>query len=181
MGLRACVLVTTLAASFAVSSTQTLAQEKTTTQKIGDVGEYAMPSLVLAIALAHTDSKGVGQFALASATTLGLVNILKQTIDSRRPNGGHRSFPSGHTASAFMSAAFLQRRYGWTYGLPAYAAATFVGYSRVHTKQHWTRDVVASAALGIGSNFVFTHRYRRVTIAPTAGPEGAGVAMQITW
>jgi membrane-associated phospholipid phosphatase len=156
--------------------------EKSTTQRIGDVGEYVMPAAAVAITLVHADGRGVGQFALVAATTEAVVQTLKPAINRRRPSGGGRSFPSGHTASAFMSATFLHRRYGLAYGVPAYAAAVFVGYSRVHSKQHWTTDVLAGGALGIAANVVLTRRFHRVRVVPTAGPDGgAGAALSIAW
>jgi membrane-associated phospholipid phosphatase len=157
------------------------AEGKTTTQTLGDIGEYAMPAAAVALTLAHEDGRGLRQFAFVAAATEAVVQTLKPTINRRRPNGGGRSFPSGHTASAFMSATYLHRRYGLAYGLPAYAAAVFVGYSRVHTKQHYTTDVLAGAALGIAANVAFTRRFHRVKLAPMASPNGAGIAMQIAW
>jgi membrane-associated phospholipid phosphatase len=154
---------------------------KTATQTLGDIGEFALPATAVAFTLAHKDGQGLKEFALVVATTEAVVRTLKPVINRRRPNGGGKSFPSGHAASAFMGAAYLHRRYGLAYGLPAYAAATFVGYSRVHTKQHWTSDVVAGAAFGIAANLAFTRRFHHVQIAPVAGPNGAGVAMQIAW
>src|SRR5512138_568456 len=158
------------------------AADKTTTQTIGDIGEYALPAAAVALTLAHKDGQGLGQFALVVVTTEVVVQTLKPTINRRRPNGGGKSFPSGHTASAFMGAAYLHRRYGLAYGIPAYAAATFVGYSRVHTKQHWTTDVLAGGAIGIAANLAFTRRFHHAQITPIAGPNGgAGVALQIAW
>lgn len=42
----------------------------------------------------------------------------------RPDDSGDDSFPSGHTDS-FMAATFIQQRYGWQYGLPAYVAASW--------------------------------------------------------
>lgn len=57
---------------------------------------------------------------------------------------------------AFSGASFLQKRYGWEYGLPAYAAAGFVGWSRVNSDEHDTADVVAGATISILSTYFFT-------------------------
>lgn len=77
---------------------------------------------------------------------------LKYSINEQRPNGGSQSFPSGHTATAFTGAEFIRRTYGWGYGVPAYLAASWVGWSRVATRNHYPRDVYAGAAIGILSN-----------------------------
>ena len=77
---------------------------------------------------------------------------LKYSIDSERPNGGGQSFPSGHTSIAFAGAEFMRKQYGWKWGVPSYLAASYVGWSRVETRNHWASDVFAGAAIGILSN-----------------------------
>jgi PAP2 superfamily len=79
---------------------------------------------------------------------------LKYSVQERRPNGeDDSSFPSGHTAISFAGAEFIRKEYGWRWGVPAYAAASFVGWSRVETKDHWWHDVAAGGAIGILSNY----------------------------
>lgn len=79
---------------------------------------------------------------------------LKYSVEERRPDGsGDDSFPSGHTAISFAGAEFIRKQYGWGWGAPAYAAASFVGWSRVHTQDHWSHDVAVGAAIGILSNY----------------------------
>lgn len=105
-------------------------------------------------------------FIRMEAATYGL----KYSIDAERPNGGSESFPSGHTASAFMGAEFIRKQYGWGWGLPAYATAGWVGYSRVESNNHYWRDVIAGALIGIASNHDFgTIKLRRseLSIGPT--------------
>lgn len=86
----------------------------------------------------------------AGAVTYGL----KSSVEERRPDGsGDDSFPSGHTSISFAAAEFTRKQYGWAWGAPAYAAASFVGWSRVETKDHWAHDVAVGAAIGILSNY----------------------------
>ncbi len=80
---------------------------------------------------------------------------LKYAINAQRPNGGGQSFPSGHTASSFMGAEFIRKEYGNAWGLPAYTAASWVGYTRVELHKHYWRDVIAGAVLGVASNYDF--------------------------
>lgn len=80
---------------------------------------------------------------------------LKYAVDAQRPTGGGQSFPSGHTASAFMGAEFIRKQYGLKWGIPAYATAAWVGYSRVESHNHYWRDVVAGALIGVASNYDF--------------------------
>jgi membrane-associated phospholipid phosphatase len=95
---------------------------------------------------------------------------LKYAIDAERPNGGPRSFPSGHTASAFMGAEFIRKEYGWGWGVPAYLTAGWVGYSRVETDNHYWRDVIAGALIGVAANHDFDTiklRHGEISIGPT--------------
>ena len=84
-------------------------------------------------------------------------------INKQRPEGRNEfnSFPSGHTSSAFSGASFIQRRYGWKYGGPAYLLATLVAVSRTEAPDgyHDGWDVLAGAAIGIGSTYLFTKPY----------------------
>ncbi|HDZ06414.1 phosphatase PAP2 family protein, partial [Maribacter sp.] len=80
-----------------------------------------------------------------------------------RPEGrtdGH-AFPSGHTSFAFQGASFLQRRYGWKYGVPAYLVAGYVGFSRLEglNDRHDGWDILAGAVVGIGSTYLFITPY----------------------
>ena len=95
---------------------------------------------------------------------------LKYSINAERPNGGGQSFPSGHTSVAFAGAEFIRKEYGGWWGVPAYLAAGYVGWSRVETKNHWTRDVLAGAAIGIFSNhdsLNFTIPWGQLRVAPS--------------
>ena len=87
-----------------------------------------------------------------------------------------QSFPSDTAALAFAPAQFLWDRYGWEYGIPAYAAAGFVAYSRVDARKHHWYDVTASAVLAFGVSQVFTTRFRPHTnIYAEAAPGGGAI------
>jgi len=152
-----------------------------TVETLGSIGAIALPASGLLAAAVHKDGKGARQLAESYGTTMAVVYILKPLVDRERPDGGSQSFPSGHSASAFAGAAFLQRRYGWSYGAPAYAVAVFVAYSRVEAKRHWTSDVIAGGAIGIASNLVFTHKLSRVAVQPAVVPRGAGLTLSLQW
>lgn len=134
-----------------------------TIEHIGDVTQIAVPVTALAMTLIKKDKKGVWQFAKSYGTTFVITRILKKTISKTRPDNkwSFDSFPSGHTSSAFSGASFIQKRYGWKIGAPAYALAVFTGYSRVHAKKHYPIDALAGAAIGIGSTYIFTTPYQQ--------------------
>jgi membrane-associated phospholipid phosphatase len=140
-------------------------KRETTIEQIGDYGQYAPTVVALATTLIKKDKEGFWQLAKSAGANLTATYILKYAIDKPRPEGridGH-AFPSGHTSFAFQGASFLQRRYGWKYGIPAYAVASFVGFSRIEgvNDRHDGWDVLAGALVGIGSTYLFTTPYTR--------------------
>ena len=93
--------------------------------------------------------------ALSMSIMLGTVYSLKQVINVRRPdNSASNSFPSGHTAMAFMSATALSLEYGDRYPWitpVAYLSASSVGIGRILNNRHWVGDVTVGATIGIVS------------------------------
>jgi len=130
----------------------------------------------------HHDREGLVQFAKSFAATEAATVALKYSIDSDRPNGDSHSFPSGHTSTAFSGASFLQRRYGWKYGIPAYIAASFVGWSRIESDNHYLKDVLAGAAIGIIGTYIFTDPYQEgVAVTPFAVDGMYGMLLRKTY
>lgn len=87
---------------------------------------------------------------LASALVGGTNLLLKELIDSPRPDGSNRnSFPSGHTGLAFMGAELIRIEYGWVWGLSAYIVASTVAVMRCYDDRHWLSDVLLGAGIGI--------------------------------
>jgi len=136
----------------------------------GDVARYALPAGAVLLSLSTDDTEGLKQLLASGVVTLSTTYALKYAVDDTRPNGGRRSFPSGHTAWAFTGAAFIHHRYGWEWGLPAELAATAVAVSRVDGNYHRWRDVVASAVIAHTSAFFLVDRLdERVTLMPMIG------------
>ena len=80
-----------------------------------------------------------------------------------------RSFPSGHTITAFAFASTVTRESQfwwphatWYVGTAFYGGASLVGLSRIYNNQHWASDVMAGAAIGtlVGLKVVkYTHSH----------------------
>jgi membrane-associated phospholipid phosphatase len=151
------------------------------TESAGDILQIVIPSVAYGTTLYLDDKEGENQFYKSFATNLGVTHSLKFSINKKRPNGGDYSFPSGHTSAAFQGASFIHKRYGLKYAVPAYMAATFVGYSRVECDAHYTEDVIAGAIIGTLSSFYFTTKYNNFEIKPTAMNGGYGISFQTSW
>ena len=92
-------------------------------------------------------------YTLSNTLESGIVFATKKTTGRERPNGSnHNSFPSGHTATAFVAAEFLHQEYGnksvWI-SIGGYSMATLIGAARVYRDKHWVSDVVTGAGIGI--------------------------------
>ncbi|GIU53173.1 phosphatase PAP2 family protein [Shewanella sp. KT0246] len=150
----------------------------------GDVAQVAIPLTGFFVAWMKDDTEGMWQLGKTVVYTQAITEATKYVTDVTRPCGGERSFPSGHTSAAFSGAAFLDHRYGFKYGLPAYIAATGVAYSRVKANKHWNTDVIAGACLAYTVSYFVTSRYRdpNLTIAPVLiGKDAQGIKISYTF
>ncbi len=149
----------------------------------GNVVMVGLPVAGVAIALYHDDDDGILQLGASWVASLGVSLLLKQVVHEERPNHiGHDSFPSNSTATAFAAASSIQVRYGWEYGLPAYALATFVGISRVEADKHHWHDVAAGALIGWGIAQLLTDRYEPFPeVQAYADSKGAGFDVHWRW
>jgi len=182
-GIFAALPILLLLVLFPVSNAQAQNQAVTTA---GDILQIALPALAVGSTFVAGgengslwDHEGTKEAALSIGTTLGITWAGKEVVRKTRPDGSdQQSFPSGHTSAAFSGAAFPGTRYGWQWGVPAYAAAAFVGYSRVQANQHFVDDVVAGASIALLSNWAFVHPMNdRVALLPVAMEKGAGVVV----
>ncbi len=92
--------------------------------------------------------------AFSGVIMAGIVNCIKYSAKEMRPDGSTaNSFPSGHTATAFMAATILHKEYGLTrslwYSVGGYAVATGIATFRVMNNRHWVSDVLTGAGIGI--------------------------------
>ena len=156
---------------------------KSSLEKSGDIVHLLLPGSAFVSTLVIEDNyQGTWQLVKSGVVSRVSVEALKFSIDKDRPDGsGDDSFPSGHTADSFAAATFIQQRYGWTWAIPAYIGATFVGYSRVESDKHYVEDVIAGAAIGIISGIFFTEPYAGITITPSVGYEQLSVSFSGTF
>ncbi|MVN75157.1 phosphatase PAP2 family protein [Hymenobacter sp. HMF4947] len=131
--------------------------------------------------------------AKSEAIMLSSTFVVKALSHEERPDGSDNlSFPSGHTAQAFLAASIVHTEFRdksqW-YGIGAYAIATSVAGLRMIVDKHWQSDVVAGAGFGILSAHLayLTHRNRwgrkaigrDIGFAPTF--YGSTPGLTITW
>ena len=148
----------------------------------GSILRTLIPAVAYGTTFYLHDKDGRSEFYKSFSTNYAATYALKQTISKTRPNGkDDESFPSGHTSVAFQGAAFIHMRYGIRYAVPAYVAATYVGWTRVESDNHYLVDVAAGAALGIVSSYLFTRPYRGYTAVPLLGNDFYGISISKQW
>lgn len=145
-----------------ISFCQSIFSQNRTIETTGDVLLFALPITALGSSIIAGDGQGTLQFSKGFLLNQTLTIGLKIIVKKQRPNlENYNAFPSGHTSTVFQSASFIQKRYGWKYGIPAYLLAGFTGYSRLNAEKHDIYDVLAGAVIGIGSSYLFTTPYQR--------------------
>ena len=127
--------------------------------EIDNYTQYVPLALTIGLKIAGVESRSDwprfwASSAASAAIMAGLVNGIKYTASEMRPDGSTRnSWPSGHTATAFLAATILHKEYGLTrspwYSVGAYTLATATGVMRVLNNRHWISDVLSGAGIGI--------------------------------
>ncbi len=148
----------------------------------GDIVTAILPFATLGVTWQKDDKEGAFQFLRSTGASLVVNSALRlafnETEYGERPNGSPYGFPSGHVGFTTSSAAFLQDRYGWKYGVPAYAAVAYVAWVRVDTDHHRWRDVGAAALLSYGISKLFVTPENATHLAPVVGPDFLGMRWQ---
>ncbi len=139
-------------------NTQLLTDFKT---GIDDYTQFFGPAMVVGLKLGGYEGRSDWPRLLASAgmsyaIMAVLVNGIKYTAKEMRPDGSSaNSWPSGHTATAFVGASLLHKEYGLTrspwWSVAGYGVATATGVMRVLNNRHWISDVMSGAGIGIMS------------------------------
>jgi len=156
-----------------------LSQTKKDIETLGTGIAIALPLVAGGISYFKHDRMGLAQLTVETVFTVGTAYALKNIVRERRPDGSDfQSFPSDTTALAASGSSYLWARYGWQYGLPAFAATQFVSYSRIQAKKHHWYDTLASSAIAAGYGYVLTTPFKRkynIDTSLDASPEGATV------
>ena len=128
---------------------------------IDDYTQFFGPAMVVGLKLGGYEGRSDWPRLLASAAMsygimAGLVNGIKYSAKEMRPDGSTaNSWPSGHTATAFVGATLLHKEYGLTrspwWSVAGYGVATATGVMRVLNNRHWISDVMSGAGIGIMS------------------------------
>lgn len=131
---------------------------------------------------------------LAEGFNAGMIHGVKNTVKETRPDGGPRSFPSGHTANAFLGAHLAYKEFkdsAPALAYSGYALAAFVGGLRIYNNRHWVADVLTGAGIGILSvelsylvyfpirnaiaKQVNAKAAKNLVLAPSITPQGGGI------
>lgn len=155
-------------------------------RQAGDVLQIALPLTALGATFWYDDPEGRAQFGKSFLTSWTIVYGIKTVGNKVRPGDidpdeeGNLSYPSGHTMSAFSGASFLSRRYGYLWGIPAYALAALVGYSRVDAQAHYLDDVIVGGSIAMLSNWYYTTPYaKKIGFTPILGDDKYGLALHV--
>lgn len=123
--------------------------------------DYLAPFLVASeLALALDSDNGIHKAwkgGQALVATYAAVEVLKNIFKEPRPDrSDNKSFPSGHSALAFTAASVLDISQPGSEQL-AYPCAGYIAWSRVETRKHYWRDVIAGAVVGhiFGRQFAY--------------------------
>ena len=153
---------------------------------IDDYMEWGMHQLCLV---------GLGEIINA-----GLTRGTKYLVNERRPDGGKYSFPSGHTANAFLGAHIAYKEFKdsnpWL-AYSGYALGLFVAGSRIYNNRHWVADVIAGAGYGILAaelsyliyfpirnaiaEKINLRRDRKLLVSPVLNEQGGGLYFSYTF
>lgn len=128
-----------------------------------------VPITIGVVGLIKHDEKWINsacQIVVANAINLGATYSLKSAVNRDRPfitytdirnkvDVDGKSFPSGHTSTAFATATSLSLAFPkWYVIVPSYLWAGTVGYSRMQLGVHYPGDVFGGMITGAGSAYL---------------------------
>lgn len=158
----------------------------------GNISGQTIPNILYFVGMEaysfFADDPEAHEFALVmfkSTFYSGLVTgLLKETVKESRPSDENdkTSFPSAHATRAFAFASTVNELHGTKWGIPAYALAVAVAYSRMNDNKHYIHDVLAGAAIGASYGVSIAQRYKNkksntnFTVLPTSDGLAVGLS-----
>ncbi len=161
---------------------------------IGLAGTAAVSPFIDDRRVIRTALLGVESLLVSGAAYVGLQSLANRSRPAEGVNrdefsgpgfgGGHHSFPSGHTTTAFALATVVAHEWRDIPAVPylAYGIAGLVGWSRLNDHAHWSSDVYAGAIIGWASATAIEALHRpgdRVTVTPVISPKAGAVAVAL--
>jgi len=142
----------------------------------------------------HSGKERAAVLATATAIQCAMEYGIKFSTKIMRPdNSTATSFPSQHTAFAFMGAELMRIEYGPWWGIGAYSLAAATAIMRIYNNRHWVSDLIGGAGVGILSAqaaYWLLSLERRLfnwdsectaALVPYAAPGTAGMALSIVF
>ncbi|MXU64952.1 phosphatase PAP2 family protein [Oceanomicrobium pacificus] len=128
-------------------------------ERIGDTLQIALPVTAAFCSFGKSAFKDfAGRFVLNMGLVHGSKNLLGEAQINKRPNGGDKGFPSGHTAASMQGAAYLARECvrsnPWAQAT-LFGAAMFVGGSRIEAGKHFLFQVIWGGLVGFMADRAF--------------------------
>jgi membrane-associated phospholipid phosphatase len=138
--------------SYVIGGSMYVAGRLSKNERLADLGWHGTESLI------------VGE--LVAGAIKGTAGRQRPHVRPRNPNSfqlfrgfgrddEYRSFPSGHTTSAFAAAAAVSSETSrwwpgsrWIIGPALFTGAALTGVSRMYNNRHWASDVLVGAGIG---------------------------------
>lgn len=146
---------------------------------------FFLPLSFLLSGKTRNDIWGIGLLYIETILiSKGVTRILKSTIHRKRPfvynpdapinkkidKEALKSFPSGHTSTAFSAAVFFSKVFSdyyegsiWRYTvwIGTLLVASTVGYLRYRAGVHYPSDIITGALIGSASGFLIPYFHKR--------------------
>jgi membrane-associated phospholipid phosphatase len=138
-------------------------------EKYGDISSWILPSTTAFAAFFRGHRYIPIGIAVLSLAQKALLVKLKEVFPKMRPRPYHfgktswqdnASFPSSHTAGAFLAVGLSYGLHGASVGtITTLALASLVGLSRYLSQKHWISDISAGAAIGASAGYLTAHLF----------------------
>lgn len=132
---------------------------KSPSLKAADYVQFSPAAVLFALKLSGLEGRSdwprmITAGIISTVLCVSVNQTTKIAVGRERPDGSTRnSYPSGHTATAFVCAQMLHYEYGQTVSpwisVCGYGLAASTGFCRIISDRHWCSDVLGGAALGI--------------------------------